>query len=156
MPTDPDQVDDRVIEQVDEPPLEAVGSPTGDDGVASTEASVEVSTDVSADMATDEAEDEPARPADSGRDRIRRPDALLGLGLLWWSVAVAALCFLPLGLVAVAFCLRGARASERGDEALAQRSWRMARGWLIAAIVVGLVVDLFILAVLLLLGAFGG
>jgi len=80
---------------------------------------------------------------------------LLGIGVLWWSVLVSALCLLPVGLVAVAYCLRAVRAADRGDSALAQRCWRVARRWVFVAIALGLAVDVFILAVLLLLGAFG-
>ena len=90
------------------------------------------------------------------RERPRNPATMLGVGVLWWAIATTALCFLPLGLVAVVYGLRAARAAERGDDALAHRSWRVARRWVVAAILVGLAVDLFILAVLLLLGAFAG
>lgn len=88
------------------------------------------------------------------RDRPRKPARLLGVGVLWWAIATSALCFLPLGLVAVAYGLRAIRAGERGDDAFAQRSWRVARRWVVATILVGLAIDLFILAILLLLGAF--
>jgi len=97
---------------------------------------------------------QPTQSARSARSAARRPDVMLGVGLLWWSIMVTALCFLPLGLAAAAFCLRAARAAEGGDQDRAQRSWRAARRWVVAAIVVGLLVDLLILAVLLLLGAF--
>lgn len=73
---------------------------------------------------------------------------------LGWAAAVTALCFLPLGLVAVVFSLRSARALDAGDEAGARRSARVARRWILATVIVGLIVDLGLLAVLLLLGAF--
>jgi len=87
-------------------------------------------------------------------DRPRNPATMLGVGVLWWAIATTALCFLPLGLVAVVYGLRAIRAGERGDDAFAQRSWRVARRWVVATILVGLAIDLFILAILLLLGAF--
>lgn len=73
---------------------------------------------------------------------------------LGWAAAVTALCFLPLGLIAVVYSLRSARALEAGDELTARRSARVARRWILATVIVGLLVDLGLLAVLLLLGAF--
>ena len=73
---------------------------------------------------------------------------------LGWAAAVTALCFLPLGLIAVVYSLRSARALEAGDEPTARRSARVARRWILATVIVGLLVDLGLLAVLLLLGAF--
>lgn len=73
---------------------------------------------------------------------------------LGWAAAVTALCFLPLGLVAVAYSLRSSRALQAGDEPAARRSAVVARRWILATVAVGLVVDLGLLAVLLLLGAF--
>lgn len=99
--------------------------------------------------------DEPTSPDEPGEVRTKRPEVLLGIGLMWWSVLVSALCLLPVGLVAVVYCLRAVRAADRGDYAFAQRCWRVARRWVFVAIALGLAVDLFILAVLLLLGAFG-
>ena len=99
--------------------------------------------------------DEPRSPDEPGKARSKGPEFMLGMGLLWWSVLVSALCLLPVGLVAVAYCLRAVRAADQGDSALAQRCWRVARRWVFVAIALGLAVDLFILAVLLLLGAFG-
>jgi hypothetical protein len=74
--------------------------------------------------------------------------------LLGWSIATAALCFLPLGLVAVYHSLRCASLIEAADLEGAARARARAKNWLIAAVVIGLLVDLFILLVLLLLGAF--
>lgn len=73
---------------------------------------------------------------------------------LGWAAVVTALCFLPLGLVAVVYSLRAARALQAGDEAAARRSARVARRWIVATVIVGLIVDVGLLAVLLLLGAF--
>lgn len=73
---------------------------------------------------------------------------------LGWAAAVTALCFLPLGLVAVAYSLRSARALQAGDEPTARRSARVARRWILTTVIVGVIVDVGLLAVLLLLGAF--
>lgn len=73
---------------------------------------------------------------------------------LGWAVAATALCFLPLGLVAVYYGLRTGRAVDQGRLDDAQRDSRRGRRWLIATIVVGLVLYAFLSAVLLLLGAF--
>lgn len=106
-------------------------------------------------MATDPEQPEPvADPQQQPVASAVRPVRLLGLDVIWWAIAVTALCFLPLGLVAVAYCLRATAAADRGEQARALRSLHVARRWVVAAIVVGLVVDLLILAVLLLLGAF--
>lgn len=73
---------------------------------------------------------------------------------LGWAAAVTALCFLPLGIVAVVYSLRSSRALEAGDEPTARRTARVARRWIVATVVVGLMVDMGLLAVLLVLGAF--
>lgn len=73
---------------------------------------------------------------------------------LGWSIATTALCFLPLGLVAVYHSLRCASLIEAADLEGATRASARAKNWLIATVVIGLLVDLFILLVLLLLGAF--
>lgn len=81
---------------------------------------------------------------------------MLGIGVQWWAVVAVALCFLPLGVFAVAYSLKAAAAMGRGDFERANRCWRVARRWVIWTILVGLAVDLLIVAVLLLLGAFSG
>ena len=87
-------------------------------------------------------------PAPISRDPAPRPG--------WpWVIVVTALCFLPLGLLAALFAWRSDRAVAAGDLESARRSARAARGWTIAAAVVGLVVNGLILTTFLLLGAFG-
>lgn len=73
---------------------------------------------------------------------------------LGWSVLASVLCFLPLGLVAVFYGLRTSSAVARGDSEAAGHGSRMAKGWLLAAFAVGLLVYLFLGAVFVLLGAF--
>lgn len=74
---------------------------------------------------------------------------------LAWSIASTCLCFLPLGLVAVAYALRSASFITAGDLDAAARSARIARRWLITTVVVGVVIDLVLVTALALLGAFG-
>ncbi len=71
-----------------------------------------------------------------------------------WILATTMLCFLPLGLVAIVFGIRADRARQGGDLQRCQRAVRTCRGWIIAALVVGLLIDGIIAATLLLLGAF--
>ncbi len=73
---------------------------------------------------------------------------------LGWAVASAMLCFLPLGLVAVAYAVSAHNAVARGESERAVRQARRAKRWLIATVVVGILLDLFLVAVFLLLGAF--
>lgn len=73
---------------------------------------------------------------------------------LWWAIGATALCFLPLGLVAIWFGLRTMRAVDRGDLAAAARSSRIARRWLIATAAVGLTLNLLLLVIFGLMGAF--
>jgi hypothetical protein len=73
---------------------------------------------------------------------------------LAWSVFAAMLCFLPLGLVAVYYGLRTSSAVTSGRDEEAAHDSRLARRWLIAALVVGIVIYLFLGAVFALLGAF--
>lgn len=72
---------------------------------------------------------------------------------LGWAVAVSALCFLPLGLVAVVYSLRAARAVELGDADRGRRLGRVAGRWILGTAVVGVLLDLLLLAVFALLGA---
>ena len=75
---------------------------------------------------------------------------------LVWSVIAAALFFLPLGLVAVAFSWRADVWNRRGDVARARRNSRWALAFVILTIVVGLVVYSALVGALLALGAFSG
>ena len=70
------------------------------------------------------------------------------------ALALAIVCFLPLGLLAAWYGWRTARAVEAGDLVAARRDSTWASRWMIAAFVVGVVVDLGIMLVLGLLGAF--
>lgn len=73
---------------------------------------------------------------------------------LGWAIGVTAFCFLPFGLVAVYFGWRSAQATSGGNLPEAGRCSSLARRWLIAAMVVGVLIDLVIVASLGLLGAF--
>ena len=70
------------------------------------------------------------------------------------AIAATACCFLPLGLVAVYFGWRSAKATASGDLAGAAQSSKVARRWLIAAVIIGVLLDLLIVVALGLLGAF--
>lgn len=71
------------------------------------------------------------------------------------AIAVTVLCFLPLGVIAIVYALRTADAISDGDLELARQASRRARRWLRIAFVVGLAIWVFLLAIMLLLGAFG-
>ncbi|MDO9486507.1 MAG: CD225/dispanin family protein [Actinomycetota bacterium] len=73
---------------------------------------------------------------------------------IWWSIAATALCFAPLGIVAIWFSFRTLRAIDHDDLAKAKRSSRVARRWLIAAVVVGFIINLTLLVIFGLMGAF--
>jgi hypothetical protein len=73
---------------------------------------------------------------------------------LGWGVAATACCFLPFGLAGMYFGWRSSQATLDGNPADAVRSSLLARRWLIAAVVVGVLVDVVIVASLGLLGAF--
>lgn len=82
------------------------------------------------------------------------PEGTAGATPWVWIIACTMLCFLPLGLVAIGFGLSADRARQAGDLERSRRAVRASRGWVIAAIVVGLLVDGVIAATLALLGAF--
>lgn len=73
---------------------------------------------------------------------------------LAWALAATMLCFLPLGLVALFYGLRVNRAVAEGRLADARHDSVIARGWLWAAIVIGLLVWAFLAVAFALLGAF--
>lgn len=91
---------------------------------------------------------DPSPPAES-RDPAHPPRAYLG-----WGLAATVLCFLPLGLVTLLYGFRTNRAVLEGRPGDAARSSRVTRRWLIATVVVGIAVDLLLVAVFALLGAF--
>jgi hypothetical protein len=74
---------------------------------------------------------------------------------LVWAILVTCLCFLPLGLIAIAYAWRTSVLIGRGDLERARRTSRAAKGWAITALVVGILVDAILIAALALLGAFG-
>ena len=87
-------------------------------------------------------------------DAIDAAPQVLVRSHLGWPIALALVLFVPFGLAAAFYGVRTARALDEGDLAVAWRSSVVARRWLIAAYVVGGVVDLLIMVVLGLLGAF--
>ena len=89
------------------------------------------------------------QPATDLHPQHEAPPTYLG-----WAIGVTACCFLPFGLFAVYFGWRSARATVRGNLVRAKGSSKAARRWLIAAVVVGVLIDLVIVASLGLLGAF--
>lgn len=72
---------------------------------------------------------------------------------LVWSALSTVLCFLPLGVVALAYGIGVRRALDRGDAELAARRSRVALRWLLASVAVGLAVELVIAGGLVVLGA---
>lgn len=73
---------------------------------------------------------------------------------LGWAVAVSVLCFLPLGLVAVVYGVRASGAVSRGEEERARGLGRVAGRWVVATVIVGILIDLMLIGVVALLGAF--
>lgn len=89
------------------------------------------------------------QPATDTGPKGEAPPTYLG-----WAVAVTALCFLPFGLIGAFYGWRSATAVESGDGSLAARYSMVAKRWIIAAVVCGLLLDLVIVVALGLLGAF--
>ena len=83
-----------------------------------------------------------------------RPDGEAPATYLGWAIAATALCFLPFGLLSAYNGWRSARATQIGDGSAAAAYSKRARRWLIAAVVIGLLLDLVIVGALGLLGAF--
>lgn len=75
---------------------------------------------------------------------------------LGWAIASAVLCFLPTGLVSVFFAWKSQQALDAGDRETAARQARRARRWFIGTVIIGGLLELVLLAVLMVLGAFGG
>ena len=82
------------------------------------------------------------------------PDPSPPRDYLVWGLLATALCFLPMGIVALVYGFRVGRAVGEGRDEDARRDSRRARRWLIATVVVGLVIYLVIAVVFALLGAF--
>lgn len=74
---------------------------------------------------------------------------------LGWAIASAVLCFLPTGLVSVYFAWKSQQALVAGDRGSAASQARRARRWFIATVIIGGLLELALLAVLMVLGAFG-
>lgn len=72
---------------------------------------------------------------------------------LGWSIAAAVVCFLPTGLIATWFGWRVGVFASAGELAAAERASIIARRWLIATVILGILAWLVIAAVLGLLGA---
>jgi uncharacterized membrane protein len=75
---------------------------------------------------------------------------------LVWSALVAALLFLPLGLVALFFSIRTEVLLRRGDQERAQRTSRAALVLIIMTAVFGVLAYVVVIGGLLALGAFSG
>lgn len=73
---------------------------------------------------------------------------------VWWSIAATGFCFFPLGVVAIWFGLRTLRAIDLDDPKKAERSSRLARRWLIITVIVGFIINLALLVIFGLMGAF--
>ena len=91
---------------------------------------------------------ETSPPAESSVD-VHPPRAYLG-----WSLAATVLCFVPAGLVALFYGFRTNRALSEGRFEDAVGLSRAARRWIIATVVIGILVYLFLVAVIVLMGAF--
>jgi TRAP-type mannitol/chloroaromatic compound transport system permease small subunit len=87
-------------------------------------------------------------PAAAYQAEARPPRAYLG-----WSLVATIAFFLPLGLVAIYYGLRTRRAVSEERLEDASHASHLARGWLVAAVVMGVLVWAFIGVVLVLLGA---
>jgi len=74
---------------------------------------------------------------------------------LGWAIASTVLCFLPTGLVSVYFAWRSQQALESGDRDVAGAMARRARRWFIGTVIIGGILELLLLVVLMVLGAFG-
>ncbi|CAB4863057.1 MAG: hypothetical protein F2793_01580 [Actinobacteria bacterium] len=90
-----------------------------------------------------------AVPSQGATPESQAPPTYLG-----WAIATMALCFLPLGLVGAYHSWRTSECSAAGDGAEAAQHSMKARRWIVAAFVVGALVDLGVLVSLGLLGAF--
>ncbi|MDO8732969.1 MAG: CD225/dispanin family protein [Actinomycetota bacterium] len=73
---------------------------------------------------------------------------------LWWAIAATAFCFAPFGIVAIWFGYRTLRAVDRNDLDAARKSSTASRRWLIVTVIVGLIINLTLLVIFGLMGAF--
>ena len=73
---------------------------------------------------------------------------------IWWAIAATAFCFAPIGIVAIWFGYRTMRAIARDDLDAARKSSRAARRWLIITVVIGFLINLILLVIFGLMGAF--
>lgn len=73
---------------------------------------------------------------------------------LGWAVVATILCFLPLGLVGIYYAFRTQKDLSEGRLESASHHSRLAKGWVIATVVIGIAVYLFLVVVFALLGAF--
>lgn len=73
---------------------------------------------------------------------------------LWWAIAATALCFAPLGILTLVLSVRTISRINHDDLEGAARWSRRTRRWLIATAIVGGIINLALLVILGLLGAF--
>ena len=73
---------------------------------------------------------------------------------IWGALAATAFCFAPFGVVAIFFSYRTLRWIDLDNADRARRSSRLARRWLIITVVVGFLINLTLLVVFGLMGAF--
>lgn len=96
--------------------------------------------------------------SDPTLDRTAIPEAVNSGNLpsphLGWAILVAALGFLPLGVIAVIQALRAGAALRAAEVARARKLAAAAKRWIIITVVVALLVDLVVLGAFLFLGAF--
>ena len=93
---------------------------------------------------------QPAPAATLTTEATADDDATCPPGYLWWSIVVAALFSLPLGVIAIIFAAQVNRQWRDGDRAGARRSSERAYWFSIIGFVTGLMIMPFQIAILLL------